>query len=200
MEWSSNTVNRLAGGRAARIAGLCLVLASATAAAGGADGFYKPTSLEGSVRFAGRTYELPIKELRKALLEKGVLPIVRNRIPVKRVKWADLVEEFRFKDIKGTAYASGPSNIILQRRPKKFVGKTNRPLVVKQKGKYKFIPVTLVMRTTFPTEIKDDKLTMVAPVEIRALGLKAKGSIVLKAKKQELPPIPPDIEIPDEYR
>ena len=160
-----------------------------------ADGFYKPTSLEGSVKFLGRTYQLPIRELRRALLDKGVLPVQRHRIPVKRVKWEDLVEEFRFRDIGGKAYASGPSNIIIRKRRNKFVGRTNTPLIVRQKGKYKFVTVTLTMRTTFPTEIKDGKLTMVAPVEIRALGLTAKGSIVLDAEKQELPPFPPDIVI-----
>lgn len=177
-------------------AALFLVLGAAPVRAGGADGFYKPTSLEGSVKFLGRTYQLPIKELRRALLDKGMLVIHRNRIPVKKVKWEDLVEEFNFKDIGGKATASGPSNIVLKKRRKKFVGKSKTPLIVRQKGKYKFVSVTLTMRTTFPTKIKDGKLTMVAPVEIRALGLAAKGSIVLEAEKQELPPIPPDIESP----
>ncbi|MCP5531906.1 MAG: hypothetical protein H7A49_00450 [Akkermansiaceae bacterium] len=177
-------------------AALFFVAGAASARAGGADGFYKPTSLEGSVKFLGRTYELPIKELRRALLDKGMLAIYRNRIPVKKVKWEDLVEEFNFRDIGGKATASGPSNIVLKKRRKNFAGRSKTPLIVRQKGKYKFVSVTLTMRTTFPTKIKDGKLTMVAPVEIRALGLTAKGSIVLEAEKQELPPIPPDLDIP----
>lgn len=174
-----------------RVAGMALafLLAAGTVSAAGADGFYKPTELRGSVKLFGRTYELPLQPLRRALLDKGVVPVTNNRIPVNRVRWAELVERFKFRDIGGKAYAYGPSNVVLRKSGKRFVGRTNTPLLVKQKGKYKFVSVTVTMRTNLPTVIKDDVLTMNAPIEFSALGVTAKGSIVLEATKVETPPI-----------
>jgi hypothetical protein len=119
---------------------LCGILVAAPELrVGGADGFYKPTSVEGSVRFAGRTYKLPLKALRKALLEKGVVPVVSNRIPVKHIEWEELVEDFEFREIGGKATASGPTNIVFTRKGERHVGQTRRPLIVRQKGKYRSV-------------------------------------------------------------
>lgn len=170
---------------------LCgILLAAPELRVGGADGFYKPTSVEGSVRFAGRNYKLPLKSLRRALLEKGVVPVVSNRIPVKHIEWEELVEDFEFRKIDGKATASGPSNIVFTEQGKRYVGRTRKPLVVKQKGKYRFVPVTLLMRTHLHTVVKGDNLTMTAPIEIHALGLTSKGFIRMKAVKMDPPPYP----------
>jgi hypothetical protein len=158
---------------------------------GGADGFYKPTSVEGSVRFAGRDYKLPLTALRKALLEKGVVPVVSNRVPVKHIEWEQLIEEFEFRDIDGKATASGPTDIVFTKKGERYVGETKRPLVVSQKGKYRFVTVRLLMRTNLHTVVKGDKLTMTAPIEIRVLGLTSKGWIRMEATKMEQPPFPP---------
>lgn len=175
---------------------LCGMLAAAPELrVGGADGFYKPTSVEGSVRFAGRNFKLPLKALRKALLEKGVVPVVSNRIPVKRIEWEDLVEDFEFREIKGKATASGPSNIVFTGKGERYVGRTRKPLIVRQKGKYRFVPVTLLMRTHLRTVIKGNKLTMTAPIEIHALGLTSRGWIRMEAVKMDPPPFPPDLEL-----
>jgi hypothetical protein len=158
---------------------------------GGADGFYKPSSVEGSVRFAGRNYKLPLEALRKALLEKGVVPVVSNKIPVKHFEWEKLIEKFEFRDIDGKATASGPSNIVFTQKGERFVGRAKKPLVIRQKGKYRFVTVTLLMRTHLQTEVKGDKLTMSSPIEIKVLGLTSKGSIRMEATKIEGPPFPP---------
>jgi hypothetical protein len=157
---------------------------------GGADGFYKPTSVEGSVRFAGKNYKLPLNALRKALLEKGVVPVVSNKIPVKHIEWEKLVEDFEFRDIDGKATASGPSNIVFTKKGERYVGRTKKPLVVRQKGKLRFVTVTLLMRTHLQTVVKGDTLTMTSPIEIRALGLTSKGWIRMEATKMESPPFP----------
>jgi hypothetical protein len=162
---------------------------------GGADGFYKPISVEGSVRFAGRTFKLPLKALRKALLENGVVPVVANRIPVERIEWEDLVEDFEFRQIKGKATASGPSNIVFTKKGNRYVGRTKTPLIIEQKGKYRHVPVTLRMRTHLHTVVKGDRLTMTSPIEIRALGLTSKRWIRMEAAKMELPPFPPDLKL-----
>lgn len=175
--------------------GLCGTLRATEPRLGGADGFYKPTSVEGSVRFAGRDYKLPLAALRKALLEKGVVPVVSNRIPVKRIEWEDLVEDFQFRKIKGNATASGPSNIVIDKRGERYVGRTKRPLIVKQEGKYGFVPVTLLMRTNLHTVVRGDKLTMTSPIEIRVLGLTSKGWIRMEATKMDPPPLPPGLEL-----
>jgi hypothetical protein len=143
------------------------------------------------VRFAGRTYKLPLKALRKALLEKGVVPVVSNRIPVKHIEWEELVEDFEFREIDGKATASGPSNIVFTRKGERYVGQTRRPLIVRQKGKYRFVSVTLLMRTHLHTVVKGDQLTMTAPIEIHALGLTSKGWIRMEATKMDPPPFPP---------
>lgn len=171
--------------------GLCgMLVAAREPVVGGADGFYKPTSVEGSVRFAGRNYKLPLTALRKALLEKGVVPVASNRVPVKHIEWEKLIEEFEFRDIDGKATASGPSNIVFTEKGERFVGRTQKPLVVSQKGKYRFVTVTLLMRTNLETVVKGDKLTMTSPIEIRALGLTSKGWIRMEATKMKQPPFP----------
>ena len=175
--------------------GLCGTLMATELRVGGADGFYKPTTVEGSVRFAGRDYRLPLAALRKALLEKGVVPVVSNRIPVERIEWEDLVEEFQFRKIKGKATASGPSNIVFTKKGNRYIGRTRKPLIVEQKGKYGFVRMTLLMRTDLYTVVQGDKLTMTSPIEIRVLGLTSKGWIRMEATKMEPPPFPPGLDL-----
>lgn len=160
------------------------------ALAGGADGFYKPTELSGYVKLGGKTFNLPLKELRAALLDDGVLVIQNNRIPVDKVNWARLMEKFRFKDLKGRATVTSPNQIILRERGDDFIGQTSEPLIITQKGKLKFITVKAKMNTRLQTKIEGDLLEMEAPVTLSALGVTARGKIEMKAKRQPLPPIP----------
>jgi len=123
------------------------------------------------VRFGGRTYKLPLQALRRALLEKGIVPVVSNRIPVERIEWEDLAEDFQFRKIKGKATASGSPNIVFTRKGERHVGWTREPLIVKQKGKYGFVTVSLLMRTKLHTVVTGDKLTMVTRESRLANGL-----------------------------
>jgi hypothetical protein len=163
---------------------------SSPALAGGADGIYKPTELSGYVKLGGKKFNLPLKELRAALLDDGVLVIRNNRIPVDKVNWARLMEKFRFKGLKGRATVKSPNQIVLRERGDDFIGQTSEPLIITQKGKVKFITVKAKMNTRLVTKIEDDLLEMEAPVTISAFGVTARGRIEMKAKRQPLPPIP----------
>lgn len=168
---------------------MALGLAS-TAMAGDADGFYKPTELSGYVRIAGKTLKLPLKELRAALLKNGVVVVQDKRIPVDKVKWAEVMEEFRFKGLDGPASTSSPSSVVLWKRGDEFIGRTSTPLIITQKGKVKFITVKARMDTRLDTRIRGDILIMQAPVRISALGVTAKGRITMRATRMPTPPFP----------
>ncbi len=157
-------------------------------AQGAADGFYKPTAVEGYVRLFGKRMALPIQPLRAALLRNGVVPVQDNRIPVQLVKWDEVLEEFRFRGVKGSAEASGPSAIVLREDARGFSGSCRRPLFVRQRGKVRFIPVTVTMNTNLETKIRGDILSMEAPVTVKALGVSAQGRITLLAEKMDTPP------------
>lgn len=162
--------------------------------AGGADGFYKASEVEGHVKLAGQRLNLPIRPLRAALLRDGWVIVRDNRIPIRKARWAELLEEFRFKGIDGEATVEAPSDIRFRRDGKRWIGRAKKPLVVTQKGKYRkgflSVSVTVKMRTSLPTKVRGDLLRMDAPIEIKALGLTARGSINLTAKR-ETPPLPP---------
>ncbi len=151
---------------------------------------YKATALEGYIKLAGKKFDLPLKSLRGALLKDGYVVVSKSRIPIQKVKWSEVLEKLRFKGIKGGAITSGPSDVILRKVPDGYRGRTVRPLVIVQRGKYHFIKVTVTLRTNLETEIIDGKLTMKAPVKVQALGLTANGMITLEAEQMELPPFP----------
>jgi hypothetical protein len=152
-----------------------------------ADGLYKPTNLTGYVRLAGEKLNLPLTPLRNALLTNGLVPVQGNRIPVKPTKWEPVLESFKFKGIRGKARGSGSTSIRLRPAPRGFRGSTSDPVTVKMKGRYKFVPVTMTMRTRLQTRIIDGTLTMSSPVEISVLGISMKGSIELTARQIEIP-------------
>lgn len=175
---------------------ICLVLGTLIccgfaplARAGEADGFYKPTELSGYVKLGGKRFKLPLADLRAALLKNGMVVVQDNRIPVQKVKWAEMMERFHFKNLHGPASTTSPSSVVLQPRGDHFVGHTRKPLVITQKGKVKFITVKARMNTNLETRIEGDMLTMEAPVRISSLGITAKGRIEMKAKRVP----PPDI-------
>ena len=153
-----------------------------------ADGIYKPTRITGFVRFGGEKLDLPLAPLRDALLTKGLIPVQGNRIPVNPTKWEPVLEGFRFKGIRGKARGSGPNVIRIAPARRGFTGSTPSPVTVRMKGRYKFVPVTMTMRTRLQTRIVDGRLTMKSPVTISVLGINMKGSIELNARQLALRP------------
>ncbi len=174
-------------------AALCCGLAPLLPA-GEADGFYKPTKLSGYVRLGGRKFDLPLGELRVALLKNGMLVVQDNRIPVRRVKWAEMVERFRFKGIRGPASTTSPGNLHLRKQGGHFVGRTRQPLIVIQKGKVRFVTVKARLSTNLDTRIEGDTLTMKSPVSISAFGVTARGMIEMKARRQSST-VPDEVQI-----
>jgi hypothetical protein len=156
-------------------------------AAAEADGFYRPTQVSGSVRFAGRTYDLPLGSLREALLTKGIVPVTSNRIPIRPAKWGDVLNEMNLFGIHGKTNVSAPSSIVLHARELDFAGKAPRPVVVRLKGKYKHLPVTITMSTSLKTTVEGDVLKMNSPLRIKLLGITLNGSIRMVARRMELP-------------
>ncbi len=151
---------------------------------------YKPTALGGYIKFAGKKIILPLKPLRAALLKDGYVVVTKNRIPIGKANWSKVLEDLKFKGITGSAMASGPSDVVLNKTRRGSRGRAKRPLIIVQRGKYHFIKVTVTMRTNLETEIIDGRLTIKAPVKVQAIGLTAKGWVTLEAKEEELPPYP----------
>ena len=157
------------------------------AAATEADGFYRPTHVSGSVRLAGRTYDLPLGSLREALLTKGIVPVISNKIPIRPAKWGTVLDEMGLFGIHGKTNVSAPSSIVLHSRGSGFAGKAPRPVVVRLKGKYKHLPVTITMGTSLNTTVEGDVLKMNSPLRIKLLGMTFNGSVRMVAQRMELP-------------
>lgn len=172
--------------------GLLAAFTASSALAGGADGFYKATSLSGTVRVAGKEVKLPLRELRNALLKNGVVVVRDNRIPVRTARWGEVLEELNLFGIDGNASVSGPDRIVLRKNSRGFAGTANRTLNVSLKGRYKRLPAKVTMRTSLRTKVIGDILKIDTPVEFRVIGLKLNGRITLEAKRMEVPPLRPN--------
>lgn len=178
------------------IAAICFSLITSHAATeerAVADGIYKPTSLQAHVTLAGKRLNLPIKALRNALLRNGLIVVRDQRIPIHRTKWRAVLEKFNFLGIKGNAYVSAPENLFFKRtqfgKKDRFAAKLAYPLRIKMSGRYKWIPVTVEMRTTLDSTIRDGILVIDAPLNVSVLKINASGSLRLTAeRKYFLPP------------
>jgi hypothetical protein len=154
-----------------------------------ADGYYKPTRVSGSVRAAGKTYQLPIRALRKALLTRGIVPIKNEQLKIQRGKWGRVLQDFGFLGIEGPTTVSGPDKLVLKKKKNGFAGKTRVPLAVNMKGRYKWAPVTVTLKTRLDSKVIGDKFIVNAPIEIKVIGIiTLNGSIQMEAKRLKLPP------------
>ena len=157
--------------------------ASPAALAGGADGIYKPTHVSGSVGLAGKTYNLPLGPLKDALLKKGLVWVRNNRIPIQRDKWGKVLEEMGLFGIRGKAAVSGPGEMVFRKTRKGYAGRAKDPIVVKIRGRYKRLPVTMTLRTRLESTVEGDVFRVNAPVEITVIGLSLKGRIKMNASR-----------------
>lgn len=151
------------------------------------NGFYRPTELDASVRAGGRTYQLPLGALRRALLKRGVVPIVNQRMPIQREKWGRVLQDFGFLGIRGATRVNGPSEMTFRESRVGHSARTKVPLVVKMKGRYKWLPVTMYLKTRLDSRIVEDRFVMHAPVRITVIGISLKGHIHLEAKRLNPP-------------
>jgi hypothetical protein len=156
------------------------------------DGFYRPTHLDATVRAAGKTYQLPLGAIRRAMLKRGVVPIIDRRLPIQREKWGRVLQDFGFLGIRGKTLVSGPTEMRFRKSPAGHSARTNVPLVVKMKGRYKRLPVTMYLYTRLDSKIVEDRFIMHAPVRITVLGISLRGHIHLEATRVK----PPDIPFP----
>ncbi len=157
-----------------------------------ADGIYKPTSLDAHVTLAGKRLKLPINALRDALLRDGVILVRNQRVPIQRTKWRAVLEKFNFLGIKGNAYVTAPENLFFKRsqfgKKDRFTAKLGYPLRIRMSGRYKWIPVTVEMRTTLDSTIRDGSLVIDAPLNVSVLKINASGSLRLTAERKSLLP------------
>ena len=164
-----------------------MLSSSAVAQISEADGFYKPFRLSGSVRAAGKTYQLPFKALRNALLTRGIVPIQDQQLKIHRGKWGRVLQDFGFLGIKGPTSVYGPDDLVLNETRKGFAGRTRVPLEVKMKGRYKWVPVTMTLKTRLDSKVIGDRFTMDAPIQIKVIGITLNGSIQMEAKRLKPP-------------
>lgn len=161
-----------------------------------ADGIYKPTLLEAHVTLAGKRLDLPIQPLRNALLRNGLIPVRNHRIPIHKYKWRAVLEKFNFLGINGNAYVTAPENLLFKRNQngKKdwFSAKLTQPLRIRMSGRYKWIPVTVEMKTSLQSTIRDGHLVIDAPLNVSVLKINASGSLRLRAERKSL--LPPEIK------
>lgn len=168
----------------------CLIVmlsSSVVAQISEADGFYKPIRVSGSVRAAGKTYQLPLRALRNALLTRGIVPIQDQQLKIHRGKWGQVLQDFGFLGIKGPTSVYGPDDLVLNETRKGFAGRTRVPLEVKMKGRYKWVPVTMTLKTRLDSKVIGDRFTMDAPIQIKVIGITLTGSIQMEAKRLTQP-------------
>jgi hypothetical protein len=147
---------------------------------------FKPTSVSGTVNFAGKTYNLPLGKLRETFLRDGLVAVKDKRMPIRVNKWGEVLENFGLFGIHGKATASGPSNIVFKKVAKRLEGRTASPVTAKVRGKYKIFPIWVSMSSRFETRIKGDTLTMNAPMKMYVRGIKLNGRIRMTAERQEI--------------
>jgi hypothetical protein len=164
---------------------------SAVARADDSIAFFKPTSVSGTVNFAGRTYNLPLGKLRETLLRDGLVVVQGNRMPIRVNKWGEVLENFGLFGIRGKASASGPGEIVFKKVGKRLEGRTASPVTAKVRGRYKIFPIWVSMNSRFDTRIKGDKLIMNAPMAMYVRGIKLNGRIRMTAERKEI-----DFELP----
>jgi len=157
------------------------------------DGIYKPTQLEAYVTLAGKRLNLPMATLRSALLKNGLVVVQNNRAPIQKSKWAPVLEKFNFLGINGKASVSASDHLRFKRsqagKRDRFSGKLSKPLRISMKGRYKRLPVTVVMQTPLNSSIYRDKLRIDAPLSVSVLKITAKGRLRLTAERMTvLPP------------
>jgi hypothetical protein len=167
--------------------GLALLPGSLSAQLLPPNGFYRPTELRASVRAGGKTYKLPLGALRSALLKRGVVPIIDRRMPIQRDKWGRVLQDFGFLGIRGPTLVGGPSELNFRESRVGHSGRTVKPLVVKMKGRYKWVRVTMYLKTRLDSRIVDDRFIMHAPVRITVIGISLKGHIHMEAKRLNPP-------------
>jgi hypothetical protein len=152
------------------------------------DGIYKPTSLEAYVTFAGKRLNLPIRTLRTALLRDGLIPVRDKRIRIQKSKWGPVLEKFNFLGIDGDASVQAPDNLVFKRdttgADDRFSAQLSYPLHVSMKGRYKWVPATVRMKTPLNSTIKGDNMLIDAPLSITVLHITAKGRLRLTAERK----------------
>jgi hypothetical protein len=168
--------------------GLAMLVASPGVRAGEADGFYRPTSLQGHVTVLGRQIDLPLGKVRDAMLTNGVVVVRANRMPVRTPRWGRVLENLGLFGIRGYANATGPDKIVLRKNRRGYAGRTATPVTTKIRGRYKRIPVTITMRTSLETLVVDDTLTIDAPVRISVRGIGFDGRVNMETKRVRLLP------------
>lgn len=147
---------------------------------------FKPTSVSGTVNFAGRTYNLPLGKLRETILRDGLVVVQKNRMPIRVNKWGEVLQNFGLFGIRGKASASGPSEIVLKKVGNRLEGRTKSPVTAKVRGRYKIFPIWVSMKSRFDTRIKGDTLTMNAPMDMYVRGFKLNGRIRMTAERKEI--------------
>lgn len=157
-----------------------------------ADGIYKPTSLQAHVTLAGKRLNLPVQPLRNALLRNGLILVRNHRVPIQRTKWREVLEKFNFLGINGNAYVTAPENLNFKRSQngKKdwYAAKLAQPLRIRMSGRYKWVPVTVEMKTSLNSTIRDGNFVIDAPLTVSVLKIKASGSLRLTAERKSLLP------------
>jgi hypothetical protein len=111
-------------------------------------------------------------------------------MPIQREKWGRVLQDFGFLGIRGSTLVNGPSEMRFRKSPAGHSGRTNVPLVVKMKGRYMWLPVTMYLYTSLDSRIVDDRFIMYAPVRITVIGISLKGHIHLEAERVNRPGIP----------
>lgn len=157
------------------------------------NGIYKPTGLEAYVTLAGKRISLPLGSVRDALMREGWIVIYENRIPIKKPKWELVLERMNFLGIKGNASVSAPENLVFRNREGRpesmFFARSAFPMQIRMSGRYKWVPVTVTLRTNLDTTIKGDSFVMDSPLSISVSGVvTAKGRIRLTAERKDVVP------------
>lgn len=155
-----------------------------SAMAGGADGTYEIVNGSGSVRFAGRTMDLP-KSIAKqiARASNGEITIERNRLELKRGAADRIADEIGDEaGVDLSTRVSGPRELRLRKDAEGFSGETAKPIVVSFKTGG-FFSVSGKLKVDVQGDLVDDQLTLNFPIRGSFFGSSFSGNLTLICKR-----------------
>lgn len=160
-------------------------LATPTAMAGGADGEYAFVSASGTISGGGETLELPEDILQQiGAIKNGRIVVEDNKIQLNRKAALRIINQLGQElGIEFETSITGPTKLKLNKAGNTYVGETTEPIVVKFATTYEDEDISGTIKTYFKAKVKGDKLTLVVPLTIKALGKKFTGEVTVVCQR-----------------
>lgn len=169
----------------ALIGATLVTFATPVATAGAADGEYKFVSASGSISSGGETLELPQDVLQQiGAIQNGRIVVQDNKIQLNRRAALRIINQLGEQfGIEFETTITGPTKLRLHKVGRTFVGETTEPIVVTFSTTYEDEDISGNIKTFFKAKVKGNKLTLVVPITIKALGKKFTGEVTIVCER-----------------